>query len=107
MSTPPLDKIREWLADIAAERPTCEQCTRRRCITYSECDSGQWFLDPLRCEYLRHCSTCASRLAYPWASTLDVHRVQAWLRDNLQEGCRIDLDKLRRDCADRGGFSFL
>ena len=106
MTAPTLSKVREWLRDLASEHPDCERCERREFLTPGELANSEWRMDPCRMEFVRRCAKCAGTLLYPWASTLDAHRVQAWLRANLRDGGRIDLDKLRRECADRGGFSF-
>ena len=106
MNRPTLDQVREWLVDLATAQPTCEQCTRRNCLQYGQL-TPEWEMDALRHEFVRRCSRCATSKAYPWAASLDPARVADWLAANAEPGYEIDLDRMHRECADRGGFSFL
>jgi len=110
MTRPTLDRVREWLTKLTSERPVCSRCEYRTDLEayMSGWEGTGWEpFDICTCVYVRRCSRCANSKAYPWAASLDPACVADWLAANVEPGYEIDLDRMHRECADRGGFSFL
>lgn len=99
---------RAWLRDLAACRPTCGSCETLPFSAFSSRpDPSTWDVDWFRDTYTRRCADCRQRFSYPWAASLDPERVADWLDRNAEQNVKIDLELLRRECADRGGLRFL